>query len=30
MAMEAGVEMTFLELSSLARRLSGNTYIRTL
>ncbi len=29
-AVEAGVEMTFLELSGLVRRLPGNTYIRTL
>lgn len=26
---EAGVEMTFLELDGLVRRLPGNTYIRT-
>jgi DNA processing protein len=29
-AVEAGVEMTFLELSGLVRRLPGNTYIRAI
>ena len=29
-ATEAGIEMIFLELDGLVRRLPGNTYIRTL